>query len=286
MDQSLEFLTQEQKKFYDDNGYLILKDIISQTDSTVLKARIHYIIENTPIDRPQGVFTTGNKQMEVTSDDYFLSSANKIRIFLEEDNRNNISGLRINKIGHALHKLDSIYNQFTHSDIFRKISHDIGVKNPLIPQSMYIFKSPGVGGKVSPHQDSTFLLTEPQTCHAFWMPLEDVTIKNGCLWVIPHSHKGELIYKFKLNKETNTTYFEPPLNDCLTNDIWKEEDYIPLEVNKGDLVLLHGSTVHKSEKNISEFPRDVYTFHIIDANSQWSSENWLQYEQNDTFDTL
>lgn len=42
---------------------------------------------------------------------------------------------------------------------------------------------------VRPHQDSTFLYTEPPTCIGLWMPLEDATEENGCLWFVPGSHK-------------------------------------------------------------------------------------------------
>lgn len=41
-----------------------------------------------------------------------------------------------------------------------------------------------------PHQDSTFLYTEPMSCLGFWMPMEPATRENGCLWVLPGSHKG------------------------------------------------------------------------------------------------
>lgn len=50
-------------------------------------------------------------------------------------------------------------------------------------------KQPEIGGEVVPHQDSTFIYTEPFTCKAFWIALEDATLDNGCLWAIPGSHK-------------------------------------------------------------------------------------------------
>lgn len=41
-----------------------------------------------------------------------------------------------------------------------------------------------------PHQDNTFLYTDPLTCIGLWVALEDATLENGCLWVLPKSHKG------------------------------------------------------------------------------------------------
>lgn len=48
------------------------------------------------------------------------------------------------------------------------------------------------------HQDSTYLLNEPDTIKGYWIPLQDVKKENGCIWVIPGSHKRKLYYKFKV----------------------------------------------------------------------------------------
>lgn len=280
IDNELYVLTNKQQKFYEENGYLVLQNFIPNTDCSLLETRIKEIINNRITkDEIKSVFVTGEKQEHINKDDYFLSSGDKIRIFLEDTPE-----LKVNKVGHALHLLDPVFFEFTHNNMFRMIAYDLSIKNPLIVQSMYIFKSPGIGSKVLPHQDSTFLYTETGTCHAFWIPLEDTTIKNGCLWVIPGSHKGKLIYRKKVNKKTNSVYFEPPLNNNYINDIWK--DFVPLEVTKGSLVLLHGLIVHKSEENKSKLPRDAYTFHIIDGNDKWSEDNWLQYNPDKSFDKL
>lgn len=63
---------------------------------------------------------------------------------------------------------------------------------------MAILKPPEIGGEVPPHQDSTFLYDEPQTLVGFWIPLQDATVNNGCLWGIPESHKGKLYKRHKV----------------------------------------------------------------------------------------
>ena len=52
--------------------------------------------------------------------------------------------------------------------IFMKFAKAIGFKDPLLLQSMYIFKQPKIGGEVVCHQDSTFLITEPESTVGFW----------------------------------------------------------------------------------------------------------------------
>lgn len=44
---------------------------------------------------------------------------------------------------------------------------------------------------VTPHQDATFLYTEPLgSVMGVWIALEDATLDNGCLWFIPGSHRS------------------------------------------------------------------------------------------------
>lgn len=58
----------------------------------------------------------------------------------------------------------------------------------------------------------------------------------------------------------------------------KDEDYVPGEVKAGSLVLIHGNLLHKSEKNLSQKGRIIYTFHIIEGGegSAYDEKNWLQ----------
>lgn len=58
----------------------------------------------------------------------------------------------------------------------------------------------------------------------------------------------------------------------------RDEDYIPGEVKAGSLVLIHGNILHKSEKNLSQKGRIIYTFHIIEGveDRKYDEKNWLQ----------
>ena len=64
--------------------------------------------------------------------------------------------LSINKIGHAQHDLDDVFERATYTSDLTQIAADIGMADALALQSMYIFKQPGIGGEVSCHQDGTF----------------------------------------------------------------------------------------------------------------------------------
>ena len=88
---------------------------------------------------------------------------------------------------------------------------------------MAILKPPKIGAKVSIHQDSTFLYAEPETLLGFWLPLQDATLQNGCLWGIPGSHKYPLYCRSKvINRE--------PFDEQYHEKNFKEEDFVPMEM--------------------------------------------------------
>lgn len=84
-------------------------------------------------------------------------------------------------------------------------------------------------GDVSPHQDGTFIFTEPESCTALWWPVDKATIQNSCLWVVPGSHKIDLQTRMKQDAN-HQLCFDPPV----TSIKWPEDsEYIPVEVDPG-----------------------------------------------------
>lgn len=90
----------------------------------------------------------------------------------------------------ALHELNPLYKEFSFQPKVKEIARELKLDTPAVLQSMIIYKQPFIGGEVTPHQDSTFLYTNPISAIGFWFALEDCTPTNGCLWFIPGSHKG------------------------------------------------------------------------------------------------
>jgi len=136
---------------------------------------------------------------------------------------------------------------------------------------MYIFKQPRIGGEVAPHQDSTFLYTDPPSVVAFWFALEDATKDNGCLWVLPGSHKLPLARRF-IREGTSVTFNPPKTGD----NPYESSKFVPLECAAGSLVLMHGNLVHLSYENKSDVSRHAYTFHVIEGANTYPTDNWLQ----------
>ena len=130
-------------------------------------------------------------------------------------------------------------------------------------------QQPNIGGEVVPHQDSTFLYTEPMSVVGFWMALEDSTLENGCLWTLPGSHKAGV--RRKMAVTNGKTSFEPP-----TAEEYDLETFVPLEMKAGDMVILHGSNIHYSRENTSPKSRHAYSVHYVEGAEgyQWPEGNW------------
>lgn len=209
-----------------------------------------------------GVFTTRDQAQK--SDTYFLESGDKIRCFLEED------GISVNKIGHAMHDLDPVFEEFSRDPRLAAIAAEAGLRQPLLYQSMYIFKKPRVGGEVRWHQDASFFYTQPLSVTAFWFALDDATIENGCLWVQPGGHTSPLRQRFVVRDGTAAL-------ETLDQTPWPDENQaVPLEVKSGTLVVFNGLLPHYSAPNRSDKPRHAYTLHAVDAAAAYAKENWLQ----------
>ncbi len=266
-------LTSDQRAEYERDGFLVLSDFVSTDACDRLRARAEELVREFD---PSVISIFSTHEQTRTSDDYFLESGDKIRFFFEENAFNSDGSLRqskehsINKIGHALHDLDPVFDQFSRTNGLKQLVADLGLANPLLLQSMYIFKQPRIGGEVTCHQDGTFLYTEPLSVIGLWFALEDATIENGCLWAIPGGHKLGLKSRF-VRAENGGTRF-----DVFDNSPWSEENLLPLEVEKGTLIVLHPLLPHLSRENRSAKSRHAYTLHVIDAAARYPETNWLQ----------
>ena len=95
-----------------------------------------------------------------------MKSAYHISFFLEESIKPPIldKHASINKVGHALQDLDHVFRKYSYRPDYKALLNDLGYVNPQIVQSMYILKAPKIGGAVKPHQDSSYVITEPDSC--------------------------------------------------------------------------------------------------------------------------
>lgn len=268
-------LTDAQRQSFADNGVLVLPGFYSAEECDALRARMHELIAEFDPTTVSTVFSTTDRRHD--EDQYFLTSGDKIRFFFEEgafDDDGNLVASKdetLNKVGHAMHDLDPVFSEFSRKPHLAELAADVGFVDPRLLQSMYIFKPPRIGGEVVWHTDHPFLWTEPRSVVGFWVALEDATVENGCLWCLPGRHTLPPKERFRRTPGGDATYME-----TLDPTPFPTEAGMPLEAEKGTLVVLHGLLPHWSAPNTSEHSRHAYTLHVIDGTAQYPDDNWLQ----------
>jgi phytanoyl-CoA hydroxylase len=280
------YLSAEQVESFHRDGFLVLEKFWDEGTVENLRRSIHSILDGFDPSSSKTVFST--KEQKRKSDEYFLTSGGEVRFFWEEkafDSEGNLqkpAAECINKVGHALHDKDPHFQKASYDPRIGKICRELGMVKPLSVQSMFIFKQAYIGGEVCPHQDGSFLYTEPQTCIGFWWALDNCSLDNGCLWATPGSHKEGVRRRFKRKGLVSEGTEFVNVADGSPNvgaETFDTRAGVPLEMPKGTLVILHDAVVHWSEANISAAPRYAYSIHVVDGEAKYPADNWLQRDE-------
>lgn len=265
---------------FERDGLLIVEDAVPTADCDALAARAHALIDAWDPEEGRTVFSTTSPKH--AADAYFRDSGDKIRVFLEDGAVDEDGALAVdrhaavNKLGHAMHDLDPVFERVSRGPVLAGLAAAVGVRDPKLVQSMVIWKPPAIGGAVVPHQDATFLVTDPPSVVGFWLALEDADETNGCLVAIPGGHKSPLRQTF-LDRNGVLTM------DILDNAPFDTAAFQPLPARKGTVVVLHGLLPHGSAANTSERSRMAYTLHVVDGAAHWHPGNWIRRRADDPF---
>jgi len=138
------------------------------------------------------------------------------------------------------HRFNDVARHYMiHPGVFDCLHAIIG-EEPVATQSMYYFKAPGSRGQAL-HQDNLYLLVEPGTCIGAWTAIDRADRENGCMLVVPGTHRGNLLCQEKTDTSVSFTPGAtrvPPGHKVVE---------VPME--PGDTLFFHGALIHGSGPN-------------------------------------
>lgn len=147
---------------------------------------------------------------------------------------------------HFPHKVSQVmFDALAHPAIVETLTACVS-PNVKAMQSMLFIKASGKPGQAW-HQDEDYIPTRDRSLVGAWIALDDATIENGCLWIIPGSHKPGILWDQQWHGDKRF--------DCAleSQDFpYADEEAIPVEVKAGTIVFFNGYTLHRSLPNVAK----------------------------------
>ena len=238
-------LTSEQRRFFVENGYLVVPALVTADEVQEL------IADTLKVARGGYPNETIEPAAPEKTDEQVLREILCI---------------------HQPHYISPVMEKFVrHPQIAGALSDTCGAHLPhwdgsvKCMQSMLFVKPPGFQGQAW-HQDELYIPTRDRSLIGAWIAIDDASAENGCLWVIPGSHQTGMLYPQKPHDNNEEFDFGP---ESYGFDASAE---IPVEVKSGSVVFFNGYLLHRSKRNRSRNSyRRVLVNHYCNA---WSLLPW------------
>jgi ectoine hydroxylase-related dioxygenase (phytanoyl-CoA dioxygenase family) len=229
-------ITQAEVEFYRENGYLVVENALNADEVEALRR------DTVDICRGQFGAVRGIRRHSPDETD-------------DEVMRNYLCI-------HFPHKISETMEHFLAHPVMVDVLTRIIGPNVKCMQSMLFIKAAGKPGQAW-HQDEDFIPTRDRTLTGSWIAMDDATLDNGCLWVLPGSHKRGILWEMQKQDD--------PRFDCTDESFgfpYKDEDAIPVEVKAGAIVFFNGYLLHRSLPNTRTTGyRRVLVNHYMSAES-------------------
>ncbi|WP_299448138.1 phytanoyl-CoA dioxygenase family protein [uncultured Phycicoccus sp.] len=163
---------------------------------------------------------------------------------------------------HYPHKVSEVAARAMHAPAVVALLTQVIGPNVKSMQSMLFVKSEGKPGQPW-HQDEYFIPTRDRSLTAAWIALDDATVENGCLWVLPGSHRRGVLYPARDQDDDEF--------DCSVEAYdfpYQDDDAVPVEVPAGAAVIFNGYLLHRSLRNSGRHGfRRALVHHYMSAES-------------------
>jgi phytanoyl-CoA hydroxylase len=239
-------LSESQLQHYRDYGYLVIENLIGPEDCRRLIDHARDVVEGR-------VTTRGEVWME--------EEAVRRGLVRETPQFDYLF-----KIGHQMHHSPGPFREYaTLPRLVEMLTQLVGPDVKCV-QSMFIDKPPGAGTGQPYHQDAWYLKTRPDTLMALWLACEDTDAENGCLAVIPGSHREPIHPVEQPADPMQAKIFQ------ITAVGAQGRPEVEARLKAGSGVFFTGHVLHRSGNNCSTRHRRAYVLHYADARSKWLND--------------
>lgn len=234
-------LTNENTGFYERYGFLIAPELVAPPDIDLLRK------ETTAIFRGERGQVEGLLPVEEDASD---SDVLKKYVAI-----------------HFPHKISDVIYQFLFYPKIVDILTRIVSINLKCMQSMLFVKAPGKAGQ-SWHQDEYYIPTRDRSLVGAWIAIDDATIDNGCLWIVP-GRPRQILARVPFQSDEFADV------DCVDVSAIQAGEFLPVEVKSGAVVFFNGYTLHSSLSN-----KTKGAFRSVLVNHYMSADSMLPWDQD------
>ena len=237
--------SEDQIQSYRDQGYLLGPKVLQDAQIATLTERVDGILEE-QVDYPAHLKGEASEKIEAKH----LPSLKVVNLF----------------------RHDPVFSRVWDNNLIGSLAHDLLAGLVRLWEDQMIYKPAFDSGAVLAwHQDYTFWdHVAPADMGTCWIALEDAVVDNGCMHVIPGSHKWELPFTREEIDVTDPDWLlkrpEIPTDADLTP--------VPCQVPAGHCHFHHCKLFHGSFGNRTDNARRSYIMHLMPGHTVRVGSNW------------
>ena len=138
----------------------------------------------------------------------------------------------------------------------------------IILWGCHVFCKPASEGFETPwHQDGHYWPIRPLATCTVWVALEPSTIENGCLRVIPGSHRDKALHEH-LHEDRN----DLTLNQRMADGTFDESQAVDLQLQPGEMSMHDVYMIHGAKANTSAHRRTGVALRFMPGTSLFSRD--------------
>ncbi|HZG88185.1 phytanoyl-CoA dioxygenase family protein [Paenibacillus sp.] len=240
-------LTEAQIQQFNANGFLKGGVVLNDDEVELLRAELDLVMEGKSVRRP-----VLNRNMLESNDLY--------------DNMKMIVTERVVQIVNIWMASDAFFRHAQNRTICEEIAQLCNTDTVRIWHDQVQYKPPHSGGPTGWHQDHPLWpIIQPADLVSAWVALDDAVIENGCMWMVPGSHKWGNHQKYIASTPDFKPYHKQP--DLLPEGAVVEA--VPFEIKKGQVGYHHCLTWHGSPHNRSALKRRAIAVHYMPGHTRY-----------------